>query len=98
MQYQICEWMRHRMAIDSGLSTSKADGTMGEIVSPVEFNQCGEIPYTVIRNGVKETKTVTAAVTEKTENDSKQSDADINDDDPVTKGTYSFILTYVPAK
>lgn len=31
MQYQICEWMRHRMAIDSGLSTSKADGTMGEI-------------------------------------------------------------------
>ena len=35
-------------------------GTMGEIVSPVEFNQCGEIPYTIIRNGVKETKTVTA--------------------------------------
>lgn len=35
-------------------------GTLGEIVSPVEFNQCGEIPYTVIRNGVKETKTVTA--------------------------------------
>lgn len=34
-------------------------GTLGEIVSPVEFNQCGEIPYTVIRNGVKETKTVT---------------------------------------
>ncbi len=35
-------------------------GTRGEIVSPVEFNQCGEIPYTVIRDGVKETKTVTA--------------------------------------
>ena len=35
-------------------------GTLGEIVSPVEFNQCGEIPYTIIRNGVKETKTVTA--------------------------------------
>ena len=35
-------------------------GTLGEIVSPVEFNQCGEIPYTVIRNGVKETKTITA--------------------------------------
>ena len=35
-------------------------GTRGEIVSPVEFNQCGEIPYTVIRNGVRETKTVTA--------------------------------------
>jgi len=35
-------------------------GTQGEIVSPVEFNQSGEIPYTVIRNGVKETKTVTA--------------------------------------
>ncbi len=35
-------------------------GTLGEIVSPVEFNQSGEIPYTVIRNGVKETKTVTA--------------------------------------
>ena len=26
----------------------------------MEFNQCGEIPYTVIRGGVKETKTVTA--------------------------------------
>ena len=26
----------------------------------MEFNQCGEIPYTVIRDGVKETKTVTA--------------------------------------
>ena len=35
-------------------------GTLGEIVSPVEFNQCGEIPYTIIRNGVKETKMVTA--------------------------------------
>ena len=35
-------------------------GTLGEIVSPVEFNQCGEIPYTIIKNGVKETKTVTA--------------------------------------
>lgn len=35
-------------------------GTQGEIVSPVEFNQSGEIPYTLIRNGVKETKTVTA--------------------------------------
>ena len=35
-------------------------GTQGEIVSPVEFNQAGEIPYTVIRNGVSETKTVTA--------------------------------------
>ena len=33
-------------------------GTRGEIVSPMEFNQCGEIPYTVIRNGVEETKTV----------------------------------------
>ncbi len=35
-------------------------GTRGEIISPVEFNQCGEIPYTVIRDGVRETKTVTA--------------------------------------
>ncbi len=35
-------------------------GTRGEIVSPVEFNQCGEIPYTVIRDGVSETKTVVA--------------------------------------
>ena len=35
-------------------------GTLGEIVSPVEFNQCGEIPYTIIRNGASETKTVTA--------------------------------------
>ena len=25
------EWMRHRMAIDSGLATTEADGTMGEI-------------------------------------------------------------------
>ena len=35
-------------------------GTAGKIISPVEFNQCGEIPYTIERNGVKETKTVTA--------------------------------------
>ena len=35
-------------------------GTRGEIVSPVEFNQSGEIPYTVIRNGMNETKTITA--------------------------------------
>ena len=34
-------------------------GTLGEISSPAEFNQCGELPYTVVRNGVKETKTVT---------------------------------------
>ena len=35
-------------------------GTKGEIHSPVQFNQCGEIPYTVVRNGSRETKTVTA--------------------------------------
>ena len=35
-------------------------GTEGEIHSPVEFNQRGEIPYTVIRNGREETKFVTA--------------------------------------
>ena len=53
--------------IDCGmlLPTNRLDrfhihGTLGEIASPVEFNQCGEIPYTVIRSGVKETKTVTA--------------------------------------
>ena len=33
-------------------------GTRGEIVSPVAFNQRGEIPYTVIRDGRSETKTV----------------------------------------
>ena len=37
-----------------------AFGTEGKIISPVEFNQCGEIPYTIIRNGVAETKTVSA--------------------------------------
>ena len=35
-------------------------GTKGEIHSPVQFNQCGVIPYTVVRNGSRETKTVTA--------------------------------------
>ncbi len=35
-------------------------GTKGEIHSPVEFNQCGEISYTVVRDGTRETKTVTA--------------------------------------
>jgi len=35
-------------------------GTLGEIHSPVQFNQPGEIPYTVLRDGKKETKTVTA--------------------------------------
>lgn len=29
--YVQTEWMRHRMAISSGISTSKTDGTMGEI-------------------------------------------------------------------
>ncbi|MBR4104203.1 MAG: glycoside hydrolase family 43 protein, partial [Thermoguttaceae bacterium] len=33
---------------------------IGEIISPVEFYQCGEIPYTLIRNGTEETRTVTA--------------------------------------
>ncbi len=33
-------------------------GTKGTIVSPVEFNQSGEIPYTIIRDGVSETKTI----------------------------------------
>ena len=37
-----------------------AFGSEGKIISPVEFNECGEIPYTVIRNGVAETKTVSA--------------------------------------
>ena len=35
-------------------------GTLGEISSPVEFHQCGEIPYTVTRDGKSVTKTVTA--------------------------------------
>ena len=35
-------------------------GTLGEIVSPVAFNQRGVIPYTVIRDGLAETKTVDA--------------------------------------
>ena len=35
-------------------------GTQGEIYSPVEFNQSGDIPYTVVRNGKRETKTVAA--------------------------------------
>ena len=34
--------------------------TQGEIHSPVQFNQSGEIPYTVIRDGKRETKTVSA--------------------------------------
>ena len=33
-------------------------GTKGTILSPVEFNQSGEIPYTIIRDGISETKTV----------------------------------------
>ncbi len=35
-------------------------GTRGEIVSPVRFNQSGELTYTVVRGGVKDTKTVIA--------------------------------------
>ena len=35
-------------------------GAKGEIHSPVQFNQSGEIPYTVIRDGKRETKTVAA--------------------------------------
>ena len=33
-------------------------GTRGEIWSPVEFNQSGEIPYTVVHDGKAETKVV----------------------------------------
>ncbi len=33
-------------------------GTKGEIHSPIQFNQAGDIPYTVIRDGKQETKTV----------------------------------------
>ena len=40
------------------LDRFRIHGTKGTIVSPVEFNQCGDIPYTVIRNGIAETKTV----------------------------------------
>ena len=42
------------------LDRFRIHGTGGTIVSPVEFNQCGDIPYTVIRNGVPETKIVHA--------------------------------------
>ena len=33
-------------------------GTHGEIYSPVQFNQCGEIPYTVVSDGQAETKVI----------------------------------------
>ncbi len=33
-------------------------GTLGTLTSPAEFNQRGELPYTIVRNGVPETKTV----------------------------------------
>lgn len=42
------------------LDRFRLHGTLGEIVSPVEFNQQGDIPYTVIRDGARETKTVHA--------------------------------------
>ena len=45
---------------DGRVDRLRIHGTKGEIVSPVEFNQCGEISYTIIRNGRSETKTVTA--------------------------------------
>ena len=38
----------------------RISGTLGDIASPVEFNQCGDIPYTIIRDGKAETKTVSA--------------------------------------
>ena len=40
------------------LDRFRIHGTKGTICSPVEFNQCGEIPYTVIRNGIPETKVI----------------------------------------
>ena len=40
------------------LDRFRIHGTKGTICSPVEFNQCGEIPYTVIRNGIPETKAI----------------------------------------
>ena len=53
--------------LDSGMleKTGRMDrlyigGTLGSIASSVEFNQCGELSYTVTRNGERETKTVHA--------------------------------------
>lgn len=43
---------------DNRLDRLHIYGVKGEIHSPVQFNQSGEIPYTVIRNGKSETKTV----------------------------------------
>ncbi len=45
---------------DNRLDRLHIYGTQGEIHSPVQFNQSGEIPYTVIRDGKRETKTVSA--------------------------------------
>ncbi|MBR4503095.1 MAG: Gfo/Idh/MocA family oxidoreductase [Clostridia bacterium] len=42
------------------LDRFRIHGTRGTIVSPVEFNQCGKIPYTVIRDGAAVTKEVDA--------------------------------------
>ena len=42
------------------LDRFRIHGTLGEIVSPVEFNQCGEIPYTVHTDAGTRTETVKA--------------------------------------
>ena len=49
------------MLLPSGrLDRFRIHGTEGTIVSPVEFNQCGKIPYTVIRDGAAVTREVDA--------------------------------------
>ncbi len=49
------------MLLPSGrLDRLRIHGTRGIITSPAEFNQSGEVPYTVVRDGTAETRTVTA--------------------------------------
>lgn len=43
---------------DGRLDGFRICGTLGEITSPMQFNQSGAIPYTVVRGGAEETKTV----------------------------------------
>ena len=47
------------MQLSSGMFCRfRLHGTRGEIVSPVAFNEKGVLPYTIVRNGKAETKTV----------------------------------------
>ena len=83
------------MVLPAGrLDRFRIRGTLGEIVSPVEFNQCGDIPHTVIRDGSAETKTVSVPNNYALEVD-QLSRCILNGEKPHVSGEFSLMTARV---